>query len=140
MRSVAAAIAALMISWGLLGADRADAQVWGTLDLGGASVRYDDSVRITATTLTPRIRLEDGPLAATMDGTISALTGGGWTAQGAVDFSVLSATLGPARLEIGAEAGGSLHDDATRTGEYLGRARLHLGRQAAGVWGGVAAG
>jgi hypothetical protein len=135
-----AAMAAVNLTCWLGAAPRLAAQVWGTLDIGGASVRYDDSVRITATTLTPRIRFDDGPLAGAAVGTLSSLTGGGWTAQGALDLSVLSGALGPARVEIGAEAGGSLHDDATRTGQYLGRARLHFGSEAVGVWAGAAGG
>jgi hypothetical protein len=139
--AVTTVIAALTITVCGLGVPhRAEAQVQGSFDLGGASVRYDDSVRITATTLTPRIRFDDAVFAGMAGGTLSSLAGGGWTAQGALDFSLLSPALGLARVEIGAEAGGSLHDDATRTGQYLGRARLHLGSNAVGAWAGGAGG
>jgi hypothetical protein len=141
VRGATAGISAITISALWLGvAPSARAQVWGTLDVGGAAVRYDDSVRVTATTLTPRIRFDDGAVAGAAVGTISSLTEGGWTAQGALDFSVLSAAVGVARFELAAEAGGSLHDDATRTGQYLGRARLHLGASTRGVWAGAASG
>jgi hypothetical protein len=118
----------------------ASAQLWGTLDIGGATVRYDDSLRVTATTVTPRIRFDDGALAGAVVGTLSSLTRGGWTAQGVVDLSLLSGTAGPFRFELGGETGGSLHDDATRTGQYLGRARLHIGASARGLWAGAATG
>jgi hypothetical protein len=140
MRLPVAAIAVLVSIFQLGVARAAHAQVWTTLDVGSATVRYGDSIRVTAASLTPRIRFDDGPLAGTAVGTISSLTGGGWTAQGALDFSVLSGAVGPARFEIAAEAGGSLHDDATRTGQYLGRARLHVGGGNRGLWAGAAGG
>lgn len=123
-----------------LGARMARAQVWTTLDLGGATVRYGDSVNVTATTLTPRIRFDHGRFAGAAVGTLSSLMAGGWTGQGALDLSVLSGAVGPARLELAAEAGGSLHDDATRTGQYLGRARAHVGTASRGLWAGAAGG
>lgn len=140
MRLFIAVIGAFILSPAFGSAAVARAQVWTTLDVGGASVRYGDSVRVTATSVSPRIRLDDGPLAGTAAGTIASVAQGGWTAQGAVDFSVLSGAVGPARGEIAAEAGGSLHDDATRTGQYLGRVRLHVGNDTRGVWAGAGAG
>lgn len=140
MRLLVAAIGALTLTPVIGDAALLRAQAWTTLDVGGASVRYGDSVRITATSVSPRIRFDEGALAGTAAGTIASVTQGGWTAQGAVDFSVLSGAVGPARVEIAAEAGGSLHDDATRTGQYLGRARLHIGTAARGVWAGAGAG
>lgn len=118
----------------------AHAQVWSTLDLGGASVRYDDTVNVTATSVSPRIRFDGGSLAGGAVGTISTLSAGAWTAQGALDMSLLSPALGFARVEVGAEAGGSFHDDATRTGQYVGRARLHVATNTRGVWAGAASG
>lgn len=134
MKLVTTAVLALMTT------SVAHAQVWSTLDLGGANVRYGDSVNVTATSVSPRIRFEGGALVGGVVGALSSLSAGGWTAQGALDLSLLSPALGFARVELGAEAGGSFHDDATRTGQYLGRARLHLGTNARGVWAGAASG
>ncbi|MGQ0714134.1 MAG: glycogen-binding domain-containing protein [Gemmatimonadaceae bacterium] len=124
----------------LVGAPMAGAQVWTTIDIGGAAVRYGDSLNVAATSVSPRIRAGNGALAGSAIGTLSSLSAGGWTAQGTLDFSVLSRAVGFARVELAAEAGGSLHDDATRTGEYLGRARLHAGTNGRGVWAGAAVG
>lgn len=140
MRLFIAVLGVLILSSAFGRAAVARAQVSTTLDIGGASVRYGDSVRVTATSVSPRIRFDQRALAGTAAGTIASVTQGGWTAQGAVDFSVLSGAVGPARGEIAAEAGGSLHNDATRTGQYLGRARVHIGNDARGVWAGAAAG
>lgn len=118
----------------------AHAQTWSTLDVGGANVRYGDSVNVTATTVSPRIRFDGGPFVGGAVGAVSSLSAGGWTAQGALDLSFLTPALGLARVELGAEAGGSFHEDATRTGQYLGRARLHVGTSARGVWAGAASG
>lgn len=140
MRLRTTVIAGVTLTSFSLGGSMARAQVWTTLDVGGAAVRYDDSVNVTATTLTPRIRFDHGRFAGTAVGTLSSLMAGGWTGQGALDLSVLSGAVGPARLELAAEAGGSLHDDATRTGQYLGRARAHVGTATRGLWAGAAGG
>jgi hypothetical protein len=116
------------------------AQVHATLDVGAAAVRYNDTAHVTATTLTPTIRVDAGALVGTAFGTLSSMTQGGWAAQGAVDGSLLSSSVGPLRFEIAGEAGGSLHNDATRTGQYLGRARVHAGSSTRGLWAGVSAG
>ena len=140
MRLRATLIAGVTLGSFALGASTSPAQVWTTLDVGGAAVRYDDSVNVTATTLTPRLRFDHGRVAGSVIGTLSSFLEGGWTGHGALDVSVLSGAVGPLRLELGGEAGGSVHDDATRTGQYLGRARLHLGNGTRGVWAGTAGG
>lgn len=140
MRCPVTVIVGVVLSSFSLAASQTQAQVWTTLDLGGAVVRYDDSVGVTATMVSPRIRFDHGSLTGNAVGTLSSLMAGGWTGQGSVDLSILTGALGPARLELAAEAGGSLHDDATRTGQYLGRARLHVGTGAGGLWAGAATG
>lgn len=131
---------AVAVSLTIFGSSAAHTQTWASVDIGGATVRYEDSTRVTATTFSPRIRLDEGPLGGGAAGTLASLIDGGWTAQGAFDLSVLSGALGPLRLEIAGEAGGSLHDDATRTGQYIGRARLHVGDERRGLWAGAANG
>lgn len=121
-------------------APSAQAQIQGTLDLGAATVSYNDSARVTATTLTPRIRFDRGAFAGSGIGTLSSMTQGRWTIQGSLDASLLSAAFGRTRFEVAGEAGGSVHDDATRTGQYLGRARLHIGGGTRGLWAGAAGG
>ena len=116
------------------------AQLRATLDAGGANVRYADSVSLVATTISPTIRFEGGPLNASAMGVLSSLGDASRSMQGAVALSLLSSPLGPARLELASDAGGTTHQDGTRTGRYLGGARLHAGAASRGIWVGASAG
>lgn len=133
--AVGAAIAA---SLGAPGA--ALAQVRVTLDVGGASIRYADSVRVTATTFAPTVRVDGGPLTAVASGSLSAVGGGAWSSQGVIAASALSRPFGPGRMEFAAAGGGTLHQDGTRSGQYLGRVRLHAAGATHGLWLGGGAG
>jgi hypothetical protein len=129
-----------IIAASLGGADIARAQVRGTLDVGGASVRYGDSVRVTATTIAPAIRLDGGPFTAEAAGSVSAGGGGVWSSQGGLAASLLSRRFGVGQVEVVTAGGGTMHQDGTRTGQYLGRARLHASGVTRGLWIGAAAG
>jgi hypothetical protein len=118
----------------------AGAQLRATIDLGGASVRYADTVRVTASTFSPVVRLDGERGSAAVAGTLSLPTTGGWSSQGGVAMSALSRPRGPVRLELAADGGGSWHEDGTRTGRYLASARLHGGLHARGFWLGGGAG
>lgn len=118
----------------------APAQVRGTVDVGGASVRYGDSVRVTSTTVAPAVRLDGGPLTAEAAGSFSAVGGGAWSSQGGIAASLLSGRFGVGQMEFVTAAGGTMHQDGTRTGEYLGRVRLHASGATRGLWVGAGAG
>ena len=116
------------------------AQVVSTLDAGAASVTYDNALRSNAATLTPTFRLEEPLLTLTATGTFSLFDTGGWSSQGSLDASVFTPALGPLRLELAGAAGGSAHEDLTRTGRLLGQARAHMLGGSRGVWVGGGAG
>jgi hypothetical protein len=105
-----------------------------SVDAGGVAVRYADSLRFTATTLTPTLRIA-WPR-ATVDATGTYAYGGsdGWSAQGQLAGSVFTPALGIVRGEFAGSAGGSTHQDGTRTGELLARGRAHAWRGAWGAW------
>jgi hypothetical protein len=139
MRAPRTAIAAAAVLTSLSAAAPVSAQLSSTLDLGGVSVRYGDTVRMTATTVTPNLRFDGGSVTAAASGTVSVLGVSGWSSQGGLAFSALSPAVGAARGELAVDAGGSLHQDGTRTGRYLAHARLHVGPGSHGLWlgGGV---
>lgn len=116
------------------------AQLRATIDAGGANVRYADSVSLMATTVSPTISYDGGPVSASAMGVLSSLGDATRSMQGAVALSLLSSAFGPARLEVASGAGGTTHQDGTRTGRYLGRARLHAGVAQRGLWIGGSAG
>ena len=136
-KATTVAVCLLAASLGVAGVARA--QLRTTVDVGGASIRYNDSVRVTATTVAPTLRLDDGPVTAIAFGSLSALAGA-WSSQGSIAASMLSPAFGVGRLEAAATGGGTLHQDGTSTGRYLGQLRLHASASARGLWLGGGAG
>jgi len=107
-----------------------------SIDVGGAVLRYADSLRATAVTLAPALQAGVGPATVMAYGTGSRLDVGSWSVQGGLAASVFSPSLGPLRGELAGSAGGSAHRDGTRTGETRGSARLHLSGGRGGLWAG----
>ena len=136
-KATTATMYVLAASLGVAGVARA--QLRTTVDVGGASIRYNDSVRVTATTVAPTLRLDNGPLSAIAFGSFSALAGA-WSSQGSLAASMLSPAFGVGRIEAAATGGGTLHQDGTRTGRYLGQLRLHASAPTRGLWLGGSAG
>ena len=118
----------------------AAAQPSFTLDVGGARIRYADSLSTNAFALTPDLRLQSDRASLRAAGTLSRLGGIGWTGQGQLDGSLSSPSLGPLFLEIAGSTGGSTHEDGTRTGQALALARFHLLQSGFGFWIGGGAG
>lgn len=107
-----------------------------TLDAGAAAVRYADSLEITAATLTPTLALLAPAATLTAAGTFAQGGSGVWSLQGQLAGSAFTPSLGSVRGELIGSAGGSAHQDGTRTGELLARARLHFIKRSWGVWAG----
>lgn len=111
-----------------------------TLDVGVASLRYADSLSVTAATFTPDLRLESERAVAQLTGTYSQFAEGGWSAQATGAGSLFTATKRNLLGELAGVAGGSTHEDGTRTGQLIGNARLHALGAGAGVFTGGGAG
>jgi hypothetical protein len=108
-------------------------RVSSSLDIGGAAMRYADSINANGGSLTPAVAVEwpRGTLggAATFSHFAS-----GWSSQGALNASMFSRGAGPLVGEFAATAGGSAHQDGTRTGQALGNIRGHFMADHAGAW------
>jgi hypothetical protein len=103
------------------------------IDAGAARMRIADSISATALSLSPAVRIT-GPLASlAASGTMSRL-GVATTHSGALDASLSTRRRGALSGEIEAVAGGSAHDDGTRTGQWIALARLNASRAGRGVW------
>ena len=124
----------------LMAPSTSSAQLRATLDAGGANVRYADTLSVIAKTLSPTISYDGDALRASAMGVVSSLDDASRSMQGAVALSMLSPAIGSARFELGGDAGGTTHQDGTRTGRYLARARLPAGIATAGMWLSGAAG
>lgn len=101
--------------------------VEGNVDVGGAALRYADTLSTGAGAITPHVSIDwqSGFVDAT--GTYSQFTVGGWSTQGAVSGSRFIPAGTRSVIELAGLAGGSTHSDGTRTGEGLFNARFHLG-------------
>ena len=133
---VATAAAAVCLSPAAAAAQR----VVPVLDVGASSVRYADSVTIAATVLNPSLRIESNASTITASGMYSQSASGAWTTQGVVSASAFIPLAARLHAELVGSAGGSGHQDATRTGELLGVARAHVLGAAHGAWIGAGAG
>jgi hypothetical protein len=137
-RRISAAVRIVVATAGC--ARAVSAQLVSTLDAGGVHVRYADSIRASAVSLTPSLSLELPWATFGAIGTGSLFDIGKWSTQGVVAGAVFTPALGPLSAELGASAGGSAHQDRTRTGQFLGQGRVHLMGDSHGVWVGGGAG
>ncbi|MGH7470804.1 MAG: glycogen-binding domain-containing protein [Longimicrobiales bacterium] len=106
------------------------------IDIGGARVRYADTLDITTLALAPAVNLETRLASVRAGGTISQLDLGGWTTQGMFDAALRTPFFGPFQGEVTSALGGSMHRDGTRTGQLLGGLRAHVAFQQFGLFGG----
>lgn len=114
----------------------AAAQSQASVDLGGLALRYADSISTTAAAITPDFRFDSPRTSVEAVGTASQFTGGGWSSQGSLATSLFAPTPGRVFLELAGFAGGSYHQDGTRTGEAIVNGRVHFSAGNAGVFGG----
>lgn len=125
----------------LLLATNADAQRSGaSIDVGGLSMRYADSIDATAIALTPAFWAESSRTSVALSGTLSQFTSGIWSAQGGGNASLFTQRVGPLLGEIQGAGGGSAHEDGSRTGQLLASTRAHVARRDRGVWLGAGLG
>ena len=128
--SVVLAVPALFYCAGNARAQRTAASV----DAGVVALRYADTVNATAAAITPDVRMDWSQASAEALATISQFAGGGWSAQGLVSASLFTPRSRGFFGELAGFAGGSTHQDATRTGEALTNARIHFSRGGSGAF------
>jgi hypothetical protein len=100
-----------------------------SIDAGWVALRYADTLSTSAAAVTPHLLASWPTAAVDAWGTLSQFTTGGWSTQGALSGSLFTARARGIVAEVGGFAGGSAHQDGTRTGEVIGTGRLHFGRQ-----------
>jgi hypothetical protein len=103
-------------------------KVESTLDVGGAALRYADTLTTGAATITPHVVADWGSEFIDASGTYSHFTSGGWSTQGSLSASRFIPINHAFFGEVAGFAGGSTHNDGTRTGEVIANGRLHLTR------------
>ena len=99
-----------------------------SLDVGGVALRYADTLNASAVSVTPRVLASWGRAIAEASGTYSQFGSGGRSTQGMLSGSLFTPTALGLLAELAALAGGSAHNDGTRTGALLANGRLHFMR------------
>ena len=112
----------------------------GTLDAGGVALRYADTVNANAISISPRVFANWDRGIAEASGNYSHFGSAGWSTQGALSASLFTPTTRGFIAEIGAFAGGSSHNDGTRTGQVVANGRLHFMRMDGELFFGAGAG
>ena len=115
-------------------------RVEGSLDVGGAALRYADTLSTGAATITPRVGATWASNLIEASGTYSQFTSGGWSTQALFSASHFIPTKRGPLGEVGGFAGGSIHDDGTRTGEFIVNVRAHFPRGGSELFFGIGGG
>ena len=120
------ALAALLVAAGAANAPAQRAET--SVDVGGIALRYADTLNAAAANVSTHALFDWGRAITEAAGTFSQFTSGGSSGQGSISGAFLSPTIRGALTEVGGFAGGSAHDDGTRTGEIIANARMHFMR------------
>jgi hypothetical protein len=115
-------------------------RVENSVDIGWVALRYADTLSTSAAAVTPHLIADWSNAAVDAWGTLSQFTSGGWSTQGALSASLFTPRARGIVAELGGFAGGSAHQDGTRTGEVIGNGRLHLVRQSGEIFFGAGGG
>lgn len=110
------------------------------LDIGGMALRYSDTVNTGAAAVTGNAQFQVGRAVTAASGTFSQFFSGGSSAQGAISGSYFVQSGRRMLTEFGAFAGGSAHQDGTRTGQVIGNLRLHYQLPAGELFAGAGIG
>ncbi|MDP9204296.1 MAG: glycogen-binding domain-containing protein [Gemmatimonadota bacterium] len=103
-------------------------------------LRYADTLNAGAATITPRAIADWGSGIAEASGTYSQFGSGGWSTQGALSASLFAPGSHGFLAELAGVAGGSTHNDGTRTGQILANGRLHFMRESRDLFFGAGGG
>lgn len=114
-------------------------RVSSSVDIGGSSMRYADTISTNGAALSPSIWVDWPRSSVAASGTYSHFSGG-WSSQGAVSASTFTPPAGLVVGELAGSAGGSVHADDSRTGELLAMGRLHAMGATRGAWIGAGVG
>jgi len=114
-------------------------RVSSSIDVGGSSMRYADSISSSGPSISPSVSLDWARTSLDATGTYSHL-GGGSSTQGTVSGSFFTPSAGVLLGEFFGSVGGSAHQDGARTGQMLALARAHAMSANGGAWVGGGAG
>ncbi len=108
-------------------------RISSSVDIGGAAMRYADSLTANGGSVSPALAIE-WPRATLGGAATVSRFASGLSSQGAMNASVFSHAAGLFVAELEGTAGASAHQDGTRTGQALGGFRGHLMADHSGAW------
>ena len=137
------AAAALTLSFGTSPLAAQHAQITGSLDVGAASVAYDEFLRSSVATVSPMFRVEAGRANFAARGAYSRfLETGNYSFEGTLAASVISPAVWKVRGELFATASNTRYSglgDSAAT-NLLTVGRLHIANPDRGLWVGAGLG
>lgn len=109
-------------------------------EVGGARVRYGDTVEVSAGTVSAAVNALTR--SASFSGLLAGSTtaGSSWTIFGSANGSVFTPAVRAFTGELYAVGSGTTYGSNTGSGRLAGGARLHLAGARAGMWAGLGAG
>jgi hypothetical protein len=125
-------------------ARRASAQfgtrVTASVDVGAASVGYDDFERASLVSVTPSVRVEGARTMFVARGAYSRFETGSSSLQGSLAGSLVSPAIWNLRGEAFATASATRYRDRSAASNLSALGRLHFATPTYGLWGGTGAG
>jgi hypothetical protein len=111
-----------------------------SVDVGGASIRYADSVNTSVMSLTPAFRARWDRASLSAVGSYSSLTNSEWSLDGSMDGSLYSSPVHGFVGELSASGGGATRSAELSTGRWTGLTRAHYMTDNFGVYAGAGLG
>lgn len=121
----------------------AGAQLVSTVDVGAASLDYENDYAIRAVSVSPSVQYDRGRASLWAVGTLSRFESGAMSSGGSLFGSMLAPPFDLLRRtlhgELALSLAGTAHEDNTRAAQYVAQFRAHVPAGNAGVWlgGGV---
>lgn len=115
-------------------------QISGSLDVGGATVAYDDFLRSSVASVTPTLRVESARTTFLARGSYARFESGNESIQGTLAGSVVSPAFWHLRGEVFGTVSTTRYRGLSAASNLYTLGRLHWATPAGGVWGGTALG
>jgi hypothetical protein len=111
-----------------------------SVDVGGASIRYGDSVSTSVMSLTPAFHARWDRATLSAAGSYASLANSAWSVDGSVDASLYSRSVRGFVGEVSASGGGATRSADASTGRWAGLTRAHYMTDAFGAYAGAGVG
>jgi hypothetical protein len=133
-------VAFLALATATIASDVAAQRTTASVDVGGASIRYADSVTTSVMSLTPAFHARWDRATISAIGSYSSLANSAWSVDGSMDASLYSRPLHGFVGELSGSGGGATRSGDPTTGRWTGLTRAHYMTDVAGAYVGAGIG